>query len=204
MVGASSRVLKKGSLPAAPTADELLAAARERAGAILSEAAAEAERMRVEAGEQLRRARHEAVEAGHAEGMARAAAALARVAELRDANAAELDAVAVELALDIAQRLVGRELSTTPGAVIGVAERALRVAAGRGDVVLRVAPPDLPAVREASGALARSIERGALTLVEDSTLAVGEVIVESVGGRVDARVAAQLDAFRRALQAEKR
>src|SRR5512133_3449232 len=204
MAGASSRVLKKGSPPAAPTADELLAGARERAGELLAAAAAEADRIRLEAGEQLRLARHAAVEAGYAEGMARAAAAMARVAALSDAKAAELDAVVVELALDVARRLVGRELSTTPDAVIGVAERALRVAAGRGDVVLRVAPADLPSVREASGALARSIERGSLTVVEDSTLAVGEVVVESVGGRVDARVAAQLDAFRRALQAEKR
>jgi flagellar assembly protein FliH len=202
MAGASSRVLKKGSLSSAPTAEALIAAARERAGEIRAAAEAEGERLRREASEQLRLARLAAVEAGHAEGMARAAVALVRVAELRDAKVAELDTAVVELALDIARRLVGRELGASPGDVIGVARRALRAAAGLGDVVLRAAPPDLPAVREESGVLARLVERGSLTVVEDATLAAGEVIVESAGGRVDARISAQLDAFRRALLAE--
>jgi flagellar biosynthesis/type III secretory pathway protein FliH len=57
-------------------------------------------------------------------------------------------------------------------------------------------------VRGEIGLLARLVERGSLTVVEDATLAAGEVIVESAGGRVDARISAQLDAFRRALLAE--
>jgi flagellar biosynthesis/type III secretory pathway protein FliH len=67
-----------------------------------------------------------------------------------------------------------------------------------------VASGDLARVRAASDALAQLVERGSLAVAEDPTLQAGEVIVESAGGRVDARIGAQLDAFRRALQGEGR
>lgn len=182
--------------------DELVAAARQRASEIVAAAEAEAVRVRSAASDEVGRARLAGSQEGHAEGMARAAAALALAAEVRDARLAELDGVVVEVALGIASRLVDRELSTSAEAVLGVARRALRAAAGCGDIVLRVAPTDLASVREASGALAQLVERGSLAVADDPTLQAGEVIVESTGGRVDARIGAQLDAFRRALEAE--
>jgi flagellar biosynthesis/type III secretory pathway protein FliH len=206
MGGSSSRVLKKGC--SAPTAggaaDELVEAARERAGKIVAAAESEAEALRAGAAEGVERARRAAVEAGYAEGLARAAAALALVAEARAERLAALDSVVVEVALDVARRIIGQELAAAPGAAVEMGRRALRAAAGCGDVVLRVAGADLAAVREAGDALARLVERGSLTLLEDHSLAPGEVVVESAAGRVDARVDAQLEAFRRALEPEVR
>jgi flagellar biosynthesis/type III secretory pathway protein FliH len=184
--------------------DELLAQAHERAREIIMAAEAAAAAVRGGAAEELRRARLAASADGHAEGMARAAAALALAADVREAKLAELDGALIEVALEIARQLVGRELAAAPEAIVDVAKRALRVAAGTGDIVLKVAPADLATIRDAGGSLRALVEQGSLALSEDAGLLAGEVVVESAGGRVDARIAAQLDAFRRALQAEGR
>lgn len=207
MNGSGSRVIKKGASRSAapvPTPEELLAGARERAQQILATAEADAARLRAAAGDDARAERLAAVAEGRAEGMGLAAAALARVAEVRDARLAEVDAAVVDVALEIARRLVGQELAARPEAVLDVARRALRASVGAGDVLLRVAPGDVAAVRDASPSLGDALERGSLAVVEDPALERGEVIVEAVGGRVDARIPAQLEAFRRALHAEGR
>jgi flagellar assembly protein FliH len=205
MAGAPPRVLKKGSIPATPgtaSADALLTTARERSREILAAAEAEAERLRAGAIAEVSEARSAAAAAGFAEGRGLAAAILARAGEVREAKLAELDGAVVEVAIEIARRIVGRELATRPDAVLDVARRALRAAAGSGDIVLRVATGDLAAVREADDELRGLLERGALSLAEDPTLARGEIVVEACRGRIDARIDAQLEAFRKALRAE--
>ncbi|HSM92057.1 MAG TPA: FliH/SctL family protein [Anaeromyxobacteraceae bacterium] len=196
MSGARPRVIKQGT-PAAASEDPL-AAVEARARAMLADAERDAARILASAAE----VRLAAVAAGHAEGMATAAAALARVAEVREERLAALDGIVAEVALDVARRVIGEALAANAEAVRAMARRALRAAASGGDVVLRVASADLTTVREAHGDLAALVERGSLTVLEDPSLARGEVVVESAGGRVDARIDAQLDAFRRALQAE--
>jgi flagellar biosynthesis/type III secretory pathway protein FliH len=200
MADIQTRILK-GGRPAspAPGSDESVSEARARAAEIVATAEASAGEIREQALEDARRARRAAFAAGHADGMASAAAALARVAEVEAARLAELDAAVVEVALEIARRVVGREIATRPADVLDMARRALRAAAGAGDVVVRVAPTDVGTVREALPALQAACDRGALSIAEDPGLDPGEVVVETGGGRVDARVAAQLEAFRRVL-----
>lgn len=208
MRGVNGRVLKKGSeatgaVTAAGRAGDVQDAV-ERAGRIIAEAEAHAAAVRARAEVEAGLARIAASAEGHADGLARAAASMAMAAQVREAKLAELDAAVVEVALEVARRVVGRELVTSPQAVLDVARRALRAAAGAGDILLRVAPDDLGAVREGEGPLRALVEHGALSISEDPTLQRGEVIVETSGGRVDARIGAQLEAFRRALGAEER
>lgn len=207
MSGTGSRVIKRGAL--APdtgpgSRDDLLAGAHARALEIVSAAEFEATAIREGAAEELRRAMLDASAAGHAEGMGRAAAALALAADIREARLTELDGEVVEIALEVARRLVGRELAAAPEAVVDVAKRALRAAAGTGEILLRVATDDLATVNCAGELLRALVERGSLAIAEDPGLQRGEVVVESAGGRVDARIAAQLEPFRRALRMEER
>jgi flagellar assembly protein FliH len=206
MSAPGSRVIKR----AAPAPDagsgnpeELLAAACARAREIVVTAEAEAAEIRGGAAEELRRARFEASEAGHAEGTARAAAALALATSVREARLAELEGELIEIALGVARRIVGQELSSSPEAVVEMARRALRAAAGGGEIRLRVAAGDLATVTAADGQLRSLVERGSLAIVEDPGLASGEVVVEVAGGLVDARIDAQLEPFRRALAEER-
>lgn len=204
MSGEPPRILKKGSLEAAAArggAGLLEVGAQERGREIVAAARAEAEALLARAAVEAAELRAVAAAEGEAEGRAQAAALLARAAEVREARLSELDGTVVDVAIEIARRLVGRELAVAPGAVADVARRALRAASGAGDVVLRVAPADLAAIRGEADALRALVERGELTLAEDPTLTRGEVVVEGSGGRVDARIEAQLEAFRRALRA---
>jgi flagellar biosynthesis/type III secretory pathway protein FliH len=208
MSGGNGRILKKGceapGTAASPGRAASLQGAQERAQRIIAEAEAHAVAVRAKAEEEAGLALSAARAAGHAAGLAQAAASMAIAAQVREAKLAELDAAVVEVALEVARRVVGRELATSPQAVLDVARRALRAAAGAGDILLRVAPEDLETVRGAEGPLRTLLEQGSLSIAEDPALQRGEVVVETSGGRVDARIGAQLEAFRRALRAEDR
>lgn len=205
MDGGSPRILKRGT-PAAAGAlarpDAVLAAARAQAEELVAAANAEAATVRARAASDADAARRIAIEEGHVEGMGRAASALALAARVRDEALASLEGSVSDAALAVARRLVDRELAADPGLVLALARRALRSASALGDVLLRVAPGDLPILRQAQGTLGELLGRGSLTLAEDPSLGRGEVIVEAAGGRIDARIEARLDAFRRALEAE--
>jgi flagellar biosynthesis/type III secretory pathway protein FliH len=208
MSGGTGRILKKGSADpgaAIPRVVEgAVLEARARASQIIAEAEAQAAAVRANADADAGRTLSSAREQGHADGLAQAAASMALAAQVREAKLAELDRAVVDVALEVARRVLGRELETSPQAVLDVARRALRAAAGAGDIVLRICPGDLPTVREAAGPLSTLVLQGSLAIVEDPGLQRGEVVVEAPGGRVDARIGAQLEAFRRALQSEER
>jgi flagellar biosynthesis/type III secretory pathway protein FliH len=198
------RILKAGSAAAAWPRRRITAQAwqaGERAAVILADAEAEAAALRREAEEGRAAVRAAAERAGRAEGLAQAAAALAGAAAARDRWLAEAEGDVAGLALEVARRLVGRELAADPGAVVGVAREALRAARGRRRVALRLHPASAAALREASGELGALAAVPSVALVEDPALDPGDVVVETEAGEVDGRLAARLEAFRQALAA---
>lgn len=172
-----------------------------RARTIVAEAEAAAERLRAEALAEREALRAEAVEAGRQEGLGRAAAALADAAAERERRLAGLSREVAGLALDVARRLLGRELTGDPAAVVDLAAQALAAARERREVTLRVNPADAPALRSAEGRLGALLLRApGLALREDPSIAPGGVVVETEAGTLDARVEAQLAALERALE----
>ena len=179
---------------ASTRAREIVALAEERAREIRS--AAEAERAGVRAA---------ALEEGRQAGFAAAAAALSAAAGARDRLLAGVEAEVVSLALDVARKVLGRELAQRPAAVADLAARGLAAVRDRPAVSLRVHPADLPALHDAQGTLAAILARApGLGLREDATLVPGSVVVETDAGRIDASVEAQLEALARALAPEGR
>ncbi|HTN50845.1 MAG TPA: FliH/SctL family protein [Anaeromyxobacter sp.] len=174
---------------AGATARELLAAAEGEAVRIREEARAERSRIRAEE-----------VEAGRREGLGQAAAALALVAAERDRRLGGLAREVAAIGLDVARRLLGRELGERPEAVADLAAAALAVVRDRREVTLRVHPSDAPVIQREHARLAGllSAVRG-LGLREDPALEPGSVVVETEAGWIDARVEAQLGALERAL-----
>jgi flagellar biosynthesis/type III secretory pathway protein FliH len=171
--------------------------ARVRARAILEEAQAGARRI-LEGAEAERDSWRSAAEAaGREEGLARAAAELARGARERDRLLAACRGEVLDVAAAIAGRILGREVR--PGAdaafAAGIALAELR---GARRVDLRVSTEDLPGVRCAAGALGEAI--GRLRVVEDASLATGEVVLEGEGARMDGRFPARIALLRRALE----
>jgi flagellar assembly protein FliH len=153
-------------------------------------------------------AREEGYTAGLAEGRAEVEAPKAALAAAAAALAAEREAVAVategaaaELALQLAEKVIGAALEVRPELVVEVARGALRRLAEPIESVLLVNPDDLAAVSEALEEL--SGELGApLKARAERRVSAGGCVVRSQAGEIDARVGDQLERARTVIAAE--
>lgn len=173
--------------------------AGERAAAILADARAEAEALRRDGDRAAEAARAAAVEAGRAEGLGQAAAALLRAEGAWHARLAAAEAEVVELGLEVARRLLGRSLALDPAAARAAAAAALAAARGRRRARLRLHPAAAEALAREAGPLAAAAGLPALELVPDPGLDPADAVVETEAGDVDGRLVARLAAVRRAL-----
>jgi flagellar assembly protein FliH len=195
------RILRRGSPEAEALAagpEELLAAARAEARGIREEAEREAVEQRAAASAECGQLRAAALEEGRAAARAERAAALLREAGERERALAALEPLALEAGLEVARRILRRELAGSPEALRALAAEALRSAAGRGGATLRVSPVDLAALERDAGPLRELLGGAPLELSPDTALRPGDLVLELAGGRIDARVEAQLEPFRRA------
>lgn len=173
--------------PAEPSRPDPVAVAAAEAEALLAAARAEAERLRADA---FVAGREEGLAAGRAE-VAEVLAEARRVLdeaweERRSIVEGALDD-AVELALGLARQVLARELQSSPDEVVELARRLLREAP-EGPVVLRAHPADaanLEGQRELLGGEAR--------VREDAGLCVGDLVVETTTGTLEATLAGRIE-----------
>jgi len=169
-----------------------------RAEELLAGAEAEAEAVRRSAGEVRAAAREE----GRAEGLRAAGSEvkerLVALVEAQRRWMARAEVEALDLAIEMARRLVGRELRGDPAAVSRGAVAALRAAGRRRALRVRLHPESLADLR-LNPALEEATSGATLELVADPTLDPGDVVVETEAGQVDARISSRLEGFRAAL-----
>lgn len=115
----------------------------------------------------------------------------------------------IELALAIAKKIVGLEISVNKDAVMRIVRQAIQKVVDKEDIRIRVNPEDFEFVREAKDQLADLVENlNQITVVADETIAFGGCIVESKMGDVDARIEKQFqfidDLFRSELNKAKK
>jgi flagellar assembly protein FliH len=180
------------------TRGELIPAASspaDRASEIVASARAQAAQIESEA-------RAEGFAAGRAEGLAVAAEELAATSmalsglltgleNAREAYLAAVEAEVVELALAIAEKIVGSALTVQPGLVAEIVAHALRSVEGSSGVVLEVNPDDVDHLKTwletAALPLALKIE-----LRPERRVARGGCVVRTAEGEIDARAHEQL------------
>jgi type III secretion protein L len=179
-------------------------AARDAAREVEEEAAAAARRLVEEARADAEEVRRRARDAGREEGLAEATEALARAAAQRDRLLAGLGPELVQLALEVARRVVGAAAERDPDVVVGSATRAIAAARHRASLTLHVNPDDLAAIGAADSRLAALAGGRAIAVVADGAVARGGAVVETEAGSVDARLEPQLDALARALAGARR
>jgi flagellar assembly protein FliH len=169
------------------------ASAEERAAAMQ----AEAEHNGFEAG----------VERGLAEARARVERALAAVAsaeramaEMHDRYVEEAEAAAVDLAFQIAEKVIAATVASDREAVLGVVSGALLRTTDRDHLVLEVNPGDFELVRDSASELAARLGGiNRMEVVSERRVEPGGCVVRTEAGEIDARVSSQLERVRQLL-----
>jgi len=169
-----------------------------RADEILRQARNEAAKIRAQA-------ETEGHERGYAAGVEQGRAALAQTrAALEEAAAAVLSAReafvdqaeerSVELALLLAEKIVGVALDLRPELVVDAVRGTLRRAAERDHVVIEVNPTDLELVRREAGEVAAQLGGvRQLEVVAEQRVPPGGCVVRTAEGEIDARVETQFE-----------
>jgi flagellar assembly protein FliH len=200
---------------------------RERAAVILARARQEAEALRRAAQEEVallkRQAWEEGYQAGREEGRregfqagAAEAEALREEAEhyrqrarqlLKEARRAYRDTIKaaqeqiLDLALEIAAKIVGKQVELNPDIVLDIARRAIHEVAEGQFYIIYAAPPDAEFLRQHREELLKEVAAGArLQVVADEELKSGGCRVETESGFVDATIDTQLETVKRVLK----
>jgi flagellar assembly protein FliH len=181
--------------------------------AVVAAARAEADQIRAQAREEgLAQGRAEGEAAARAESEALLQPALQALAAASDALAAEraevaerVERQAVELALELAGKVVAGTIEAQPERVLDVVRGALRCLVERERVQVLVHPEDLAIVRESMDRLRG--ELGGIEHVEvqeERRLGRGGAIVRTPDAEIDADLRTKLDRAREAVVAELR
>lgn len=115
------------------------------------------------------------------------------IAHARQAWQQHWEHQAVELAAAIARRIIRRELDRQPEISLEWIREALQLAAGSGDVVLRINPQDHATLGDRVMRVAGELSRlGAVRVVADPEISAGGCKVETQFGSIDQQLEAQL------------
>jgi flagellar biosynthesis/type III secretory pathway protein FliH len=188
---ASLRIVRAPDIEARRDATEIVAAARAEADAIRAAALAEAETLRASVrAEAEQRAREDA------------AALLAKIAAEGERDDARVRDSVESLAMEVVRTVLGREAAAGPEVLRDVTARAVSRVRRARRLLFKVHPDDVETMdRHVRSWLAAGLENAAVAVEGDASVERGFVVVDSDIGRIDARLARQLEAIERALKA---
>jgi flagellar biosynthesis/type III secretory pathway protein FliH len=126
---------------------------------------------------------------------------LSELNSLRRQTCLELEAELVQLAIGVARKIVGREVSADPDHIAGVLRKALRLVENAAPIRIRLNPSDLKHLEGTRPRMLSELAEARRACFEaDAALAPGGCSIETDSGDVDARIEHQLqvveDAFR--------
>jgi flagellar assembly protein FliH len=127
------------------------------------------------------------------------ATALLRLQAQNLADQARADII--EIAVQIARRILETEIQTNPEALFGLVRSALKRAGDSRRVVVKLSPDDAAlADADKQRAAPDALTAARIEVLADPALARGDVVVETDFGKVDGRLQTRLGEMRRALQ----
>ncbi len=186
----------------------ILEKAREEAALIIKEAEYEAARIIeeavAEAGNSKKAIFEEAWQKGYDEGNQSAKeqyeGIICEADSIRDSAREEHDQVLagmeteiIALVNEVARKVIGNELATSPDTVIHLARQAIDMCSNKNDVVLKVAPEDYEYIEENGDRFKEIIPCSAdVAVKQDFSLEPGACIVDTPFGSVDAGVGTRL------------
>ncbi len=130
-------------------------------------------------------------------------AMLSGVARQRRELLTELQPYVVRIAIEVARRIVRRELTTDPGLITRTAETALEQMMTASQVTVRVHPLDAQVLRATLSEVVPAPDQAeAIEIVPDGSIEPGGCVVESDRGIVDARLRTQFETMQARLLEE--
>lgn len=174
--------------------------AHEQAESILDQARKKAAQIVQSAEEDVGKLREGAREQGYAEGLAKWNQILIVAQKARDEFLEKNEPCLVQLAIQVARKIIGEELRSAPDQVVLVAREALRSARRGRNLVLQVHPDDEDAVRRQISILHASLGGPReIEVVSSAAVARGGCMIESDIGIIDAQLETQLEVMSRTL-----
>lgn len=205
-------------------ADQMLRDAKIASEITKQEAKAEAEKILDEARQQVEQIKNEAKEAGHAEGFELGKQeGMEQIKQeqhqiIVDANAKAENTLKVaqeealeyvtnaenaiaEMVMTIADKVIPQHFIDMPQLVLPLVQSAIEKVKDQPSVVIRVAPDVYELVLMARSEYLASMEGKAdLQIVSDETLTIGDCVLESPNGTIDAKLSTQLELIKQSIR----
>lgn len=191
---------------AAAQAEEILGRARSAADGIISEANCEAEKIRQQAYQDgFNQGSIEGTDKGYRDGVdlareeaaairQQAADVLEQAEKIRRQTMEAMEQEVVDLAREIAERLLSTQLAVNPETVVNIAAESLRLVADRLSVVLYINPADAELFESRKEGLKTLLPAKAeLKVVTDQGIRSGGCRVETEQGKVDATLEKRME-----------
>lgn len=181
-------VIKNQAIAARQAAEQIVARAQAEADAIVRDAKAESVRVLEEAyGEGLERALTEFEKD------------LFAIREVRENVMQGAEDDLIKLAVKIAEKIVGNELTSSKNAVVDIISTALKNARQREKVTVFVNPSDLKLVTAHAEKFSSEQKIRMLDFVADPTVDAGGCVIETEVGKIDAQLKTQLSVIENSL-----
>ncbi|CAN5363138.1 hypothetical protein BH10ACI2_BH10ACI2_06530 [soil metagenome] len=176
------------------TADDILQHARDEAARIIAQAeehSAIIEQVAADKAEHAAQANLEAKIADRVAGLrTQLAETIAKVGQLSSQMTANVEQDLVELALQIAKKVVAREVTIDREIALTLVKVSLGKLHNRSVAEVHLNPEDIAYVK---GHIDKLDFRGSLELVEDKSISVGGCLIHTETGDIDARIESQFD-----------
>lgn len=189
LFGDSVRIVQKRVLDSLTDVQDEIDRARQKAARIVAEAEEEGARIRSEAREE-----------GRTEGYSEWLEELEGLREERERTIREAESDLLKLATKLAARIVGRAIESDPNVAAEVVAESLQHVRGDEQIVVHVAPDDLPVVQAVQKQLIDVVGGSMLYFEDDASLNRGDCVIITQNQRIDARLETQLEQMRRMLE----
>jgi type III secretion protein L len=175
-------------------------AAYEEAKQILSVAEQEAERIKQEAAYLRDEQSKAGYEEGYRKGYEQALAGLARLEAETNSVFERIEPQIVKLAVKVAEKIVGAELTSRPEAIAAIVAQALKTVRHQKDISIRVNSAHVPALEARKSTLLGVLSRARDVMIRaDDSMRPGGCVIESELGTLDADLTTQLEMLERVL-----
>lgn len=170
-------------------AQAIIEAANRKAAEIVAEAQGEREKVLDEAREE-----------GRQEGLTEVTREWAENHRLRGEMLAKAEGEIVQLALKVAEKILGRDLERDPQLIVELCAKAIENVRNAKQLVLRLNPKDAAILREKRKGLMDLLGRMTdIGIREDPDVALHGVVIETDSGVVDAQLSTQLEMLKNLL-----